>query len=129
MPHDPDNPADWIALAVEDLRAARALLFITDPPVIDPGLYHIQQALEKALKGVLVARELEPPRTHDIGMLLTLCRPDDEIMVIKEDLESTTLFAVQMRYPGPRPPQDIDSNHFINVCQIAIDWALRQVAP
>jgi HEPN domain-containing protein len=35
--------------------------------------FHAQQAVEKAIKAVLVSRELEIPLTHDIGYLVRLC--------------------------------------------------------
>jgi len=40
----------------------------------DTLAFHAQQAVEKALKALLVQRQFDFPRTHAIGMLLNLCR-------------------------------------------------------
>ena len=48
--------AAWLARARIDLRAARADLDAS-PPITSDALFHCQQAVEKALKGFLAAKE------------------------------------------------------------------------
>jgi predicted nucleotidyltransferase len=48
--------AAWLAKARIDLRAARADLNAS-PPITSDALFHCQQAVEKALKGFLAAKE------------------------------------------------------------------------
>ena len=57
--------------AREDLSAARALVATEDQADYIIG-FHLQQAIEKALKAVLADREVEIPRTHDLGYLVEL---------------------------------------------------------
>ena len=48
--------------------------------------FHCQQAVEKYLKALLVRRQVEFPKTHDIAKLLVL-----------------TPFGVEVRYPSEAP--------------------------
>lgn len=70
QPEDPSpgTPEHWLRYAYSDLELARI-----SPPqmVMLEGLcYHAQQAAEKALKAVLVANNIFPPKTHSIRVLL-----------------------------------------------------------
>lgn len=62
--------------------------------------FHAQQAAEKALKALLVAHEVSPPRTHDLAQLLVL-------LPVAPPIESATVepltdYAVVPRYPTSR---------------------------
>ena len=52
--------------AREDLSAAQVLVATEDQADHVIG-FHLQQAVEKALKSVLADRAIEIPRTHDLG--------------------------------------------------------------
>lgn len=62
-------PTDWYAKAEEDLRAAKALM---DDKVRLYGVaaFHIQQALEKYMKGFLLSKGWTLQRIHDLTKLL-----------------------------------------------------------
>ena len=66
---DSRTPTDWYAKAEEDLQAARAL---SDDKVRLYGVaaFHIQQALEKYMKGFLLAKGWQLQRIHDLTKLL-----------------------------------------------------------
>ena len=69
MPPESMQPADaWLRIARSELAAADGP---HDPDAL-PGVYCYlaQQAVEKALKAVLVHRGAEPPRIHEIQALL-----------------------------------------------------------
>ncbi len=72
MPHErrpPNDPREWINRARSNLVRAQANL---------PGVYledlcfDAQQAAEKAIKAVLIARGVDFPLVHDLARLLTL---------------------------------------------------------
>ena len=97
--------ASWLAKAADDLEAARLLAGAAG---LDPGLasFHAQQAAEKALKAILVARLIHPPRTHDLEKLRGLVvgalgheagLPDGVV------LDGLTAFAIDGRYPLEEP--------------------------
>lgn len=57
--------------AREDFSAAQTLVATEDQADHVIG-FHLQQAVEKALKAVLAGRAVEIPRTHDLGYLVEL---------------------------------------------------------
>ena len=56
----------WLAKAAEDLAAGRLL---ADEGMRDPAAFHVQQALEKVLKALLVAAAEDLRKTHDLESL------------------------------------------------------------
>lgn len=59
-----EETGEWLASAAEDLTAAQVLF---DAAQYHAMALHAQQAVEKALKGLLVERTGElPARTHDL---------------------------------------------------------------
>ena len=90
----------WVSMAEEDLSAARTLLR-AEPQHLRASVFHAQQASEKFLKALLVERQIEFPRTHDIDDLLDLVATADPSMAESLRLASgLTPYAVQTRYPG-----------------------------
>jgi HEPN domain-containing protein len=57
--------------AREDLSAAQVLIATEDQTDHVIG-FHLQQAIEKALKATLAKQAIEIPRTHDLGYLIEL---------------------------------------------------------
>ena len=60
--------------------------------------YQAQQAVEKAIKGMLIYYNVEPQFTHKIGILLEELQAYINIDEIKETIKLTK-YAVQSRYP------------------------------
>ena len=61
--------------------------------------FQAQQAVEKALKGLLVFYNIEPERTHD---LVSLIKELSKYISIPEEINETAIlndYAVQTRYP------------------------------
>jgi HEPN domain-containing protein len=84
--------------AREDLSAAQALIATEDQADHVIG-FHLQQAVEKALKSVLADRAVEIPRTHDLGYLVELLESFD--IEIPEAITSSdwlTPWGVLFRY-------------------------------
>jgi len=63
--------AGWLAKARTDLLACDAL-FAQGAELWEAVAFHAQQTVEKALKAVLVAHQVEFSKTHDIERLLDL---------------------------------------------------------
>lgn len=59
------DPSGWIEKARQDARSAKRLL--ADPAELEPAAYHVQQAVEKALKAALVAEGIKFPRGKGAG--------------------------------------------------------------
>ncbi|MBA7707324.1 hypothetical protein ES703_116194 [subsurface metagenome] len=127
MPHEghfPGSPADWLRYARSDLELAR----VTRPDeVLFEGLcFHAQQAAEKALKAVLIAKGVPPPKTHNIRTLLDLL-PQEVIAPQEiEDAVSLTDYAVTSRYPGDF--ESVDEEEYKETVRLAenvVLWAER----
>lgn len=89
----------WFEKGVEDEESA-AVLLNADPPKSAPAAFHCQQAAEKYLKGCLAHHGEDPPRTHDLPLLLRLCREyDDSLQVLHDAARHLYPFAVEVRYP------------------------------
>lgn len=97
---DPTDPQSWVERAEEDYELAR--LSIDRQNVLVYGAaFHAQQCAEKYLKAILLRHNLLPPRTHDLGALLTLCTGIDiSLRIPVDELLQLNQYAVQVRYPG-----------------------------
>jgi len=88
----------WIEKAITDVASARGLL---DLGLSDPAAFHVQQAVEKVLKGMLVAAAQDIRRTHDIDTLATLARAHWPDLVSNPfPLTTASQWYVTTRYPG-----------------------------
>jgi HEPN domain-containing protein len=94
---------EWMRHARSDL----VLACMTENKRIAPEIlaFHAQQAVEKALKALLVQHQIEFPYTHAIGPLLNLCRAAGfEGTEALGDTAILTRYAVATRYPGEEDP-------------------------
>ncbi len=60
--------------------------------------FHAQQAIEKTLKAWLALSGVEYPRTHDISLLLSVLRMQEQSVDDDYDLLEFNPYAVQFRY-------------------------------
>jgi HEPN domain-containing protein len=94
-----DLVKEWLIRAEHDLTAAELLLKYEET-LNDVIAFHCQQAVEKYLKGYMVYLNLPFVKTHEIGELITkLEEKDSRIFELKEDADSLTDYAVEVRYP------------------------------
>jgi HEPN domain-containing protein len=96
-------PGDWFARARADLRAAEILLAHGG----DTGLagMHIQQAVEKHLKGYLLSKGWALERIHDLPALLDeAAKHFTELEAYRAFCEEVTSFYFEARYPFPAQP-------------------------
>lgn len=80
----------------------------------EAAAFHAQQAVEKWLKALLIFQDQQPPRTHDIEVLLELLSPyykEFEQPQWYRMAESLSDFGVDVRYideVNPRLPHEVD---------------------
>lgn len=90
----------WVQKAENDLKTADLTLKAGRAAPTDTICFHAQQCVEKYLKAVLVAQDIEFERIHHITSLVALLpeairpdlTPDEQILL--------TDYAVAIRYPG-----------------------------
>lgn len=94
-----EESALWLAKADQHLAAARILRDGRGPS--GTACFLCQQAIEVALKALLVAHGLAVPRVHDLADLVRRLPPSARPAAIAEpDLKGWTPYAVAPRYPG-----------------------------
>jgi len=73
----------------------------TEEPATDTICFHMQQCVEKYLKGYLVFHRVDFRKTHDIAELIELCKSVSEEFEELYSLEadSLTIYAADIRYP------------------------------
>jgi len=61
-----------LEISIGDLQTAEALMSVENPGRIENILYMVQQSVEKALKSVLIYKQIAFPLVHDLGILIAL---------------------------------------------------------
>lgn len=92
---------EWIAKAEADFVTAGRERRARKSPNYDALCFHVQQGVEKLMKGLLILRGVVPPKTHDLvrlDQLLCAACPDWSWPV--EELRLVSRAAVVFRYPG-----------------------------
>ncbi len=98
-----NNPLDWAQYAEEDLIMAKSAIKRAKP-LTSSACYHSQQCAEKYLKAILIFKNLEYPKTHDLMMLDKLCNEAGVFTgFTKENMGRLSGYAVHTRYPGNQP--------------------------
>ena len=120
--YPPEDPREWLNRARSNVLLAQAQ---GEGIYLEDLCFNAQQAVEKAIKAVLMQRAVEFPYVHDITQLLTLLeQAGQEIPPAIRQAERLTRFAVFTRYPGVAPP--IRSEEYTEAVRVAgevIHWA------
>ncbi|HOP31591.1 MAG TPA: HEPN domain-containing protein [Spirochaetota bacterium] len=100
MSNQSDTAKLWFKKAQNDLKTGRDE-FQTDEPATDTICFHMQQAVEKYLKGFLVYHGLEAEKTHNISRILNQCINLDSSFSVLADagIEILTPYGTVIRYP------------------------------
>ena len=118
----PDDPREWMNRARSNLVLAKSQI---------PGAYledlcfAAQQAAEKAIKAVMIAREIDFPYVHDLGSLLTMLEETGEIVpeTIRAAVSLTT-YATATRYPNAGTPvTEQEYREAITIAEAVVQWA------
>lgn len=129
MRHDNDfsgSPEDWLRYARSDLELAHVEL---PPNAMLEGLcFHAQQAVEKAIKSVLVFLGIPFPQSHNISTLLELLPIDFSIPEVVQNSTILIDYAVITRYPGVyEPVEEQEYQEAVYLAEAVFDWAKEVV--
>lgn len=103
---DRNSAFEWVEYAEEDFAMAKSALR-RKKPLTTASCFHSQQCAEKYLKAMLIMKEKEFPKTHDLIMLDRLCNEAGIFTgFTKEDLGRLSGYAVHTRYTGNQPTPD-----------------------
>ena len=102
MRGDIHNPEDWNRYAIQDLRRAEKRL--SDDP--EDALFHLQQAVEKAMKGHLVGKGWKLEKIHDLEALLHhVIQRGTDVSWFQSAAAKLTIEYFADRYPGTHEPE------------------------
>ena len=112
---------EWIKRAKSSLEVAQAK--VIQYTYYEDLCFQSQQAVEKALKGLLIFYGIQPEFTHNIEILLNELKKFTALP--KEIIETAklTIYAVQTRYPGEY--DDVTKEEYeksIEIAKACIDW-------
>jgi HEPN domain-containing protein len=126
-PHDRlDLARVLLARAIDDETLVRKVSPDTDVADAIVG-FHAQQAVEKLIKAVLVARGVPFMKSHALSYLIGLVE-ENEIEAPEELSEADVLspWAVEFRYEGDEPPA-LDRSATITLVEQVRTWAENEV--
>ena len=84
--------------AKDDYNTAKLVYDNIEDINIDVALFHLQQAVEKSLKALLIFNEIEFPRTHKLDILLDILSENNLKLEISKELIVLNEYAVEARY-------------------------------
>jgi len=91
---------EWIDTALIEYKAAKHLLEGSEF-FLDIAAYHCQRSIEKSLKAFLFANDIQPPKTHDLGFICSMCiEMKKEFKHYLQDCEKIAVYAIKPRYPS-----------------------------
>lgn len=99
---------EWFERGRHDIETAQ--LLYAEHGYTDAIAYHIQQGLEKYLKGYLVLHGKKPPKIHELDALLNrIAAFDNSFDDSLELCEKVSRYYIEDRYP-PGPPVEYEFN-------------------
>lgn len=103
---------------------------ISDALFYEDLCFDCQQAVEKALKAFLIARNVIFTKTHSLNMLIALIKLQN--VQVPNDVEETVIlndYAVETRYPGEYEPVTAEEYHTaVYLASKVIQWVDEQLA-
>jgi len=95
---------EWVLKAENDLKNAAHTLKMGEDCPADTVCFHAQQCVEKYLKALLVMKDTNFPKTHDIEDLLALVPAVERPKLSGEEQGRLSDYATTSRYPGDYEP-------------------------
>ena len=125
-----DNVQLWLEFANADLETADFLYEKQYPRQLEIICYHCQQAGEKAIKALYIAKDIPGgiPRKHDLWFLLEQMKNVVDIPEsIYDAAEKLDPYAIVIRYPGENRVDDYRAKQAIGLAKAIIDWANQNI--
>lgn len=122
------SPEDWIAHAESDLHYAK-VGFKQSAILAAQICFHAQQSVEKAIKALLISRNIDFPWIHDLQALFTICE-ESGIPVEKavQEADALTPYATEARYPGYwEEIRPADTEEAIHLAERVLAWTKKEI--
>lgn len=119
MKHDHSiEPHEWLTKAEHELAAAQTLF--QQDGFSDTVTVHCHQTAEKALKAALLFLKTDFPFTHDLTVLVQLCREkNDSFSELQDVVIALSPLYVEQRYPfiDVEPYTQDELKHFLSAAE------------
>ena len=124
--YPPDDPREWLNRARSNLAMAKSRV---EGAYLEDLCFEAQQAAEKAIKAVMMKRNIEFPYGHDLGRLLELLQQaGEEVPPDVARAGELTPYAVDTRYPGTSEPVDQQEyRDAIEIAEAVVRWAKNRL--
>ena len=125
-----DNVQLWLEFANADMETADFLYEKQYPRQLEIICYHCQQAGEKAIKALYIAKEIPGgiPRKHDLWFLLEQMKNVVDIPEsIYDAAEKLDPYAIVFRYPGENRVDDYRAKQAIGLAKTIINWVNQNI--
>ncbi len=121
-----ETAKEWLKKAERDLKAANVLL---REGIYDYSLFHSQQAVEKYLKAFLTYHNKHFGKTHNIPLLISICREIDPSFEQLLELDFSILFpiGVTIRYPTDREVTEEEAKEAIEISEKVKEFVLKKL--
>jgi HEPN domain-containing protein len=90
--------------------------------------FQAQQAVEKALKGLLIFYNINPEKTHNLVSLIKELSKHTEL---PEEINEAVIlndYAIQTRYPGDYTPiEEEEYNNAVMIAEKCVNWIDRKI--
>lgn len=126
----PPEVKEWLDFAKMDLSSAKHLYETFYPRPLQIICYHCQQAAEKALKAVIIAKGKPGgiPKMHDLEFLLSQMKNYTDV---REELwdyaEALTPYGIEIRYPGGTEVTDEQAELGLKYADAIFSWAVEEI--
>ena len=125
MANDPNDPSSWMRFVKADLVMAQRAMDEREP-YPEMACYHAQQAAEKALKALLVAKGSEFARTHSLVYLIRLVAETghEDVLELMDAAATLQQYAAPARYPTGETvlPDEADATLAIGQARTIVDF-------
>ncbi|HNY40130.1 MAG TPA: HEPN domain-containing protein [Bryobacteraceae bacterium] len=123
----PSDPREWLRRSQSSLLHARSKV---EGVCLEDLCFDAQQAAEKAIKAVLVARKAQFPYVHDIDVLLSALTQAGEALPVRVlEAAKLTPFAVEARYPSvAREVTDAQYDEALRLAEDVCRWAEARIS-
>lgn len=116
--------AELVRIANGDFKCAQALASFSPHDIrIENAFYLCQQAIEKALKAVLIVNEIAVPMVHDLGTLLSRIPKHCEPPYGYELLDLNQYAAIRRYEEGYWEPSSEDLAVVLKKTEAMLQWA------
>ena len=116
----------WLRRAKSNLARAELGKQVEDI-LYEDLCFDAQQAVEKALKGLMIFLVIDVPKTHSVGYLLKSIEESGKVAVPENLREAALLtdYAVTARYPGDWEPIDeAEYRHAVSLANEVCRWVI-----